>query len=196
MTKIKRLSPKESKKIALEAAKTLLIEDGPQAVTLKAVSTHIGKTHANLLHHFGSASGLQKELASYLVKSVCDNISVAIPKMHEGELQARELADMIFDAFNRDGAGALVSWMLITGNQDALNPIIELIHDLVDQIIQDNSEYEENDATLRHDTLQLVLLSMGDSLLGAPLAASLGLPRDSARRIAESILGKRFEDSN
>lgn len=196
MTKAKRLSPEESRKIALEAAKTLLIETGPQAVTLKAVSNRIGKTHANLLHHFGSASGLQKELAAYLTKSVCDNISIALTKMHEGELPARDLADMIFDAFNRDGAGALASWMLITGNEDALNPIVEAIHDLVDQIIQNNNEYDENDEVLRKDTLQLVLLSMGDAMLGAPLAASLGLPRDTARKIAESMLGQRFKDTN
>lgn len=194
MTKSKRLPPEESREIALIAAKNLLIETGPQAVTLKAVGNRIGKTHGNLLHHFGSASGLQKQLAAYLVKSVCENIGIAINKMNDGELPARDLADMIFDAFNRDGAGALTSWMLLTGNEDALNPIVEVIHDLVDQIIQDNSEYRENDTALREDTLQLVLLSMGDALLGAPLAQSLGLERDSARKIAESILTQRFED--
>lgn len=194
MTKAKRLSPEESREIALIAAKDLLIETGPQSVTLKAVSNRIGKTHANLLHHFGSASGLQEQLAEYLVKSVCENIGIAINKIYDGELPTRDLADMIFDAFNRDGAGALTSWMLLTGNEDALNPIVGVIHDLVDQIIQDNSEYRENDTALREDTLQLVLLSMGDALLGAPLAESLGLPRDSARKIAESILAQRLKD--
>jgi AcrR family transcriptional regulator len=58
-----RLSPEESRAAALEAARALLIESGPQAVTLKAVGARIGKTHGNLLHHFGSAAGLQGELA-------------------------------------------------------------------------------------------------------------------------------------
>src|ERR1044072_9620289 len=53
-----RLSPEESRAAALAAARTLLIEQGPQAVTLKAVAAAIGKTHATLLHHFGSAAGL------------------------------------------------------------------------------------------------------------------------------------------
>ncbi|KPQ31901.1 MAG: transcriptional regulator, TetR family [Porphyrobacter sp. HL-46] len=43
-----------------------MIEAGPQSVTLKAVAGRIGRTHANLLHHFGSASGLQKALAEHL----------------------------------------------------------------------------------------------------------------------------------
>ena len=51
-----RLSPAESRSTALEAARRLLIEAGPQAVTLKAVAAAVGKTHANLLHHFGSAA--------------------------------------------------------------------------------------------------------------------------------------------
>src|ERR1043165_1401954 len=55
----KRLTPELSRAGALEAARALLIEQGPQAVTLKGVGARIGRTHANLLHHFGSAAGLQ-----------------------------------------------------------------------------------------------------------------------------------------
>ncbi|MFM8542890.1 MAG: TetR family transcriptional regulator, partial [Chakrabartia sp.] len=54
----RRLSPEESRASALEAASAILIEAGPQAVTLKAVAARMGRTHANLLHHFGSAAGL------------------------------------------------------------------------------------------------------------------------------------------
>ena len=66
----KRLSPEESRAAALDAASTILIEAGPQAVTLKAVAARMGRTHANLLHHFGSAAGLQKELARHLAETV------------------------------------------------------------------------------------------------------------------------------
>ena len=59
----KRLPPEESRRAAMEAARALLIESGPPSVTLKAVAARIGRTHANLLHHFGSAAGLQQELA-------------------------------------------------------------------------------------------------------------------------------------
>ena len=58
----RRLSPTESREAALIAAQQLLVESGPQAVTLKAVGARIGRTHANLLHHFGSAEGLQQAL--------------------------------------------------------------------------------------------------------------------------------------
>src|SRR3546814_12730242 len=67
----KRLSPEESRSAALEAARHILIEMGPAAVTLKAVAARIDRTHANLLHHFGSAAGLQKALAAYQAEHVC-----------------------------------------------------------------------------------------------------------------------------
>jgi AcrR family transcriptional regulator len=51
----KRLSPDESRAAALSAAHDILLADGPQAVTLKAVAAKVGRTHANLLHHFGTA---------------------------------------------------------------------------------------------------------------------------------------------
>jgi AcrR family transcriptional regulator len=183
----KRLSPGESRDAALEAARAILIEAGPQAVTLKAVATRIGRTHANLLHHFGSAAGLQRALARSLAESVCARIVELIQEARADESQRtedkpRQVVDLAFDAFDKSGAGALASWMILSGNEDALDPILETIHQLVDQITA--VEGGESSVELRHDTLSLVLMAMGDALLGEPLARSLGLPRSAAREIA------------
>lgn len=183
----KRLSPEESRDAALEAARAILMEAGPQAVTLKAVAARIGRTHANLLHHFGSAAGLQRALARSLAENVCAKIASLIQQAHASEEartedKQRQVVDLAFDAFDKSGAGALASWMILSGNEDALDPILDTIHQLVDQIAQ--AEGEENSVTLREDTLSLVLMAMGDALLGEPLAKSLGLPRGAAREIA------------
>lgn len=183
-TERKRLSPEASKSAALEAARDLLIEAGPQAVTLKAVSGRIGKTHANLLHHFGSAAGLQKALAKYLAEAICEDIADAIIKTRTGEGNPRDVVDLAFDAFDRQGAGALAGWMILSGNEDALNPIVETIHNLVDDLAIGGHE----DRLLHDDSLTLVLMALGDALLGAPLAKALGLPRERARDIALRIM--------
>lgn len=180
----KRLSPEASKSAALEAARDLLIEAGPQAVTLKAVSSRIGKTHANLLHHFGSAAGLQKALAKSLAEAICVDIAAAVIKSRSGEGSPRDVVDLAFDAFDRQGAGALAGWMILSGNEDALNPIVETIHNLVDDLGIDGHE----DRLLHDDSLTLVLMALGDALLGAPLAKALGLPRERARDIAARIM--------
>ena len=178
----KRLSPEASRDAALEAARGLLIEAGPQAVTLKAVAGRIGRTHANLLHHFGSASGLQKALASHLAGTVCATIADAVHAARAGIGQPRDVVDLTFDAFDREGAGALASWMLLSGNEDALDPIIEAIHNLVVELNNFNSEDQ------RRTTLALVHLALGDALLGGPLTQSLELPRTAARDVAEALL--------
>lgn len=178
----KRLSPEESRNFALQAARELLIETGPQSVTLKAVAGRIGRTHANLLHHFGSASGLQKALAEHLARTVCETIIDAVHASRAGLGSALEVVDLAFDAFDREGAGALTSWMLLTGNEDALNPIISTIHDMVDEIAPGEAGHHDDDPKHLHkETLSLVLLALGDALIGAALAKSLGLPRDTAR---------------
>jgi len=190
----KRLSPEESRSLALEAARALLIETGPQSVTLKAVAGRIGRTHANLLHHFGSASGLQKALAEHLARTVSETIIDAVHASRAGLGSAREVVDLAFDAFDREGAGALTSWMLLTGNEDALNPIISTIHDLVDEIAPGEADHKGDEQHVHRDTLNLVLLALGDALIGGALAKSLGLPRDAARARAQEMLESSIEE--
>jgi len=183
----RRLPQAASRLAALEAARALLIETGPQSVTLKAVGARIGRTHANLLHHFGSASGLQKALAAHLAQAVCSTIADAVRARRAGIGTPRETVDLTFDAFDREGGGALASWMLLSGNEDALDPIIETIRDLVEEL------HDDEQGDMRGLTLNLVLLALGDALMGAQLTKSLGLTRDHARDTAEKMLIESLE---
>jgi len=178
----KRLTQEESRTIALEAARALLIETGPQAVTLKAVAARMERTHANLLHHFGSAAGLQAALAGNLAVNICAIIEQAVLANRAGTGNSRQVVDLVFDAFGREGAGALASWMLLSGNENALDPIVNAIHDLVDHL------HEGEIGALRKTVLKLVLLALGDALMGGPLSAALDLPPAAARDIAEKML--------
>ncbi|MBB5710602.1 TetR family transcriptional regulator [Sphingomonas xinjiangensis] len=181
ITPRRRLSPEESRDAALEAARALLLAAGPQAVTLKAVSAAIGRTHANLLHHFGSAAGLQKSLAACIAERVTAKIGAAVLRARTETHDPREVVDLTFDAFDTEGAGALASWMILNGNQDALDPILEAIHRLVDHIAEGP---DLQAVSLHEETLQLVLMALGDALLGAAMARALGLDRDTARKMA------------
>lgn len=194
MTTRRRLSPEESRAAALQAARALLIESGPQSVTLKAVAGRIGRTHANLLHHFGSASGLQKALAAHLAWTVCETIKDAVRASRVGLGTPREVVDLAFDAFDKEGAGALAGWMLLTGNEDALDPIVEAIHALVDEIAPEEASHGRiSEMRVHEETLTLVLLALGDALMGAALAKSLNLPRSAVRDRAERMLTASVE---
>ena len=157
-------------------------------MTLKAVAGKVGRTHANLLHHFGSAAGLQAELARSIADSVVSSIADAVERARAGETDARDIVDQTFDAFGREGAGALAAWMILSGNRDALNPILDSIRSLVAQLAAGHEEHH-----VAESTLSLVLNALGDSLLGPPIAEALNLPRDAARDLAAQRLRHRLE---
>jgi AcrR family transcriptional regulator len=182
----KRLNSEESRSAALEAARQLLLEQGPQAVTLKAVAAKVGRTHANLLHHFGSAAGLQSQLARSIAEHVTAAIGAAVERARQGEADPREIVDRTFEAFGREGAGALAAWMILSGNRDALNPILESIRALVAQLSVGHEDHHVGETTL-----WLVLAALGDSLLGASIADALSMDRDTARQLAAERL--RFQ---
>lgn len=187
MSTRRRLSHEESRAVALEAARGLLLEGGPQAVTLKAVAARVGRTHANLLHHFGSAAGLQRALASEMAASICAGIGEAVAARRAGSGSRREVVDLVFDAFGRQGGGALAAWMLVSGNRDALDPVIETIHGLVDQLHPQDGE------VVRATALTMVLIALGDSLMGEPMARSLGLSSEAARIEVVRLVAERLK---
>lgn len=174
--------------MALDAARDILIELGPQAVTLKAVAGRIGRTHANLLHHFGSAAELQRELAAYLTRSVCARIGERMKQRGPEDRDVREIVDLAFDVFTHGGAGALTSWMLMTGNDGALDPVVGAIHELIDSLDPD----AHSQRMLHEDTLALVLMALGDALIGEPLSEALELRRDAARALATEFIESRI----
>src|SRR6185369_9995406 len=183
----RRLSHEQSRAVALEAARSLLLESGPQAVTLKSVAGRIGRTHANLLHHFGSAAELQRELAAEMARSICAEIADAVEARRAGARSRRDVVDLVFDAFGRQGGGALASWMLVNGNRDALHPVLGTIHQLLDRL------HPEDGEVVRTTALGLVLMALGDALLGEPLSQSLDLPREAAREEAVRMVTEKMK---
>ena len=179
----KRLDPGESRSAALDAARRILLSDGPQAVTLKAVAAAMGRTHANLLHHFGTAAGLQSALAESIATRVTATIAATVERQRSGQADVREIVDQTFDAFSREGAGALAAWMILSGNRDALDPILKSIRLLVDQL-----SFGHEERHVPESTLSLVLAALGDSLLGEAITGALGLSRDSGREAAAESL--------
>jgi len=79
-------------------------------------------------------------------------------------------------------------WMILTGNRDALNPILDSIRGLVAPLAVGLDAQH-----VAESTLSLVLNALGDSLLGPTIAEALGLPRDAARDAAAQRLRHRLE---
>jgi hypothetical protein len=110
-----------------------------------------------------------------------------VERARAGETDARDIVDMTFDAFGREGAGALAAWMILSGDREALKPILDSLRALVAQLSAGHEDHQVGETTLF-----LVLGALGDSLLGPSIAEALGLPRDTARELATDRLRARL----
>ena len=189
----RRVSPEESRAAALVAARELLKEEGAAAVTLQAVARRVGRTHANLLHHFGSAAGLQRALAEGLAQTVAASIEGSIEQRRLGKATERDVIDAMFEAFRREGAGELIGWIALTRQREALEPVVATIERII-RTMRALGDVRPVDAM----TLGLTLLAIGDSLAGEEIARACGLDREAVRRVAvtqiESLAGSPLRD--
>lgn len=184
LQKRKRLTQDESRAAAVAAARALLLDKGAAAITLKAVAAKVGRTHANLLHHFGSVAGLHRALAEDIAATVSTSINSAIARRRQGLATERDVVDAMFDAFADQGAGELIGWIALTRQRDALKPVIDTIAAIV-------ADFRAVGDTRPMDkvTLGLVLLAIGDSLVGREVAEGVGQPRSEIRDLAVRQIG-------
>jgi hypothetical protein len=78
--------------------------------------------------------------------------------------------------------------MILTGNRNALDPILDSIRSLVGHLTVGHEDHHVGETTL-----WLVLLALGDSLLGTPIAQALDVDPDSAREYAAERLRRQLE---
>ena len=77
-----RRTPEEARTLALASARRLLLADGPDAITLQSVATDLGMSHTNLIHHFGSAAGLQSELMRQMMSELTAAMGINSPSLY------------------------------------------------------------------------------------------------------------------
>lgn len=174
---------------AMVEARRLLLADGPNAVTLKAVGAALGMTHANLIHHFGSAAGMQAALVEDMLESTRERVRAIIADVRTGKVAPRALVDIVFDNFEREGTGKLVGWLILSGEGAQLAPMMRGIHDLVDAIEADVPDpHPETRGHITTATLLLVLTAIGDSLAGSELHAAVGREPEAARDALAALI--------
>ena len=180
----RRQSPDDARAAAVESAHALLIEEGVAAVTLKAVAARIGRTHANLLHHFGSVAELHRALAEEIARRVSTSITAAIAQRRRGEGTPRHVVDAMFDAFRRERVGEMVGWIALTRQREALLPVTKTVAAIL-------ADFRAAGDTRPMDKviLGLVLLAIGDSLVGEEVAAATGDSPSDVREIAVRQIG-------
>ena len=185
----RRRSPEEAKEEALVSARRLLLDRGPDGVTLKAVADDIGMSHGNLIHHFGSAGGLHSALMGAMVRDLTVALESAVTKVRSEDSGPRELVDIVFEAFDTGGAGHLAAWISLSHDLGQLAAVREAVDHLV-QAIADKirAEGREPPRHIPSALLFVTLCAFGDSVIGEALCDMLGRDREATRRIAAHLL--------
>lgn len=193
-TKRRKRSPTEAREEALAAARRLLLDGGPKAVTLAGVGKAVGMTHANVIHHFGSAADLQSALMGSMVADLTNAIEDAVAHVRSDEASQRQLIDIVFDAFDKGGAGMLAAWIGLSQDLSHLEPVRQAVQGLV-VAIEERAQIEGDNAHRRITSavLLIALCAFGDSVIGHPLREMLGRDDDAARRVTARLLPTFFE---
>lgn len=162
---------------------------GPDAVTLVAVANRIGVSHANLIHHFGSASGLQTALMGSMVEDLSKALNSIVHKLRTDEGAPMEVVNAVFDAFSEGGAGRLAAWISLSGGLSHLEPVRAAVLDLVEAIREKLGDADGR-ARVRISSavLFIALSAFGDALIGEPLTEMLGQEPGEGRRVVADLL--------
>ncbi len=194
---VKRRRGAVAREEALEAARDLLLSGGPAAVTLKAVGERMGVGHANLIHHFGSAAGLQGALMDAMVRDLAQRIEAGLNAgVGEGRdvVEPGRLMSVVFDAFGPGGASQMAAWLALAREQGRAESFAEVVRDLAERLAA--MAPDDPKATERAKALVVTAayMAFAEGLIGDILTPMLGAPeglgRDLALKLTATLLAE------
>jgi len=178
---------------ALDAARELLLAGGPAAVTLKAVGERMGVGHANLIHHFGSAAGLQGALMDRMVRDLAERIEAGLGQGRES-LEPGRLMTAVFDAFGKGGASQLAAWLALAREQGRAGSFAEVVRDLADRLAAMAPDDPGAADRARALVTTAAYMAFADGLIGETLMPMLGarpgLGLDLALKLTATIMSE------
>lgn len=184
---VKRRRGAVAREEALEAARDLLLSGGPAAVTLKAVGERMGVGHANLIHHFGSAAGLQGALMDAMVRDLAERIEAGL---NEGSGEGREgvepdrLMTVVFDAFGKGGASQMAAWLALAREQGRAESFGGVVRDLADRLAAMAPDDPRAADRARSLVMTAAYMAFAEGLIGEILTPMLGAPDGLGRELA------------
>lgn len=186
MKRRKRLGP-EVREEGLAAARRLLLKGGPSAVTLANIGDEIGMSHANVLHHFGSAASLQSALMGSMINDLTVALDHVVDMLKTDAAAPRAVADQVFDAFDKGGAGPLAAWIILSGDVEHLEPVRQAVRSLVEAIVGQSTD-EGAPERVRMAVLMMAVCAFGDAVIGPYVRDMLDQEDDAMRSLIARIL--------
>jgi AcrR family transcriptional regulator len=187
-----RRTPEAVRSAALQAARSLLLKAGPEAITLPAVAKELGMAHGNITHHFGSVGAVHSALVDQMGQEFATAVHNAVTQLRDENADPVDVVDAVFDAFNDTGAGRLISWLASTNNMNALEPWFATVTRAVKELSKGVPKPgEQRQASVRQTALVLLSTALGNALIGDRLHAAVGLPKGTLNELCAKDLVRR-----
>jgi len=183
----RKRSAEEAREESITAARSLLLEGGPGAVTVSNVGKRVGMSHGNVLHHFGSAAGLQASLMGAMVDDLAEALESAVVQIKDNPNARRGVVEQVFEAFDTGGAGQLAAWIVLARDFEHLEPIRNAVQSLVTAFAEKISGPEAEER-VKGVVLTIAIAAFGDAVIGPHLREMLGLKDDEMRKLTTNIL--------
>jgi TetR/AcrR family transcriptional regulator, repressor for neighboring sulfatase len=175
------------RKDALEIGRRLLIEGGPNTITLKAIGAELGMSHANLIHHFGSADLFRARLRDSMVQDLTLTVTNLVAQHAGKEADTATIIDKVFAAYRSGGIGVLMAWLALRDDAHATEELVQVIGELV-TALQSAIEGPEAAARARELVSLVTLLAFADSLIGKSLASVVGMSPQAMPKMTARIV--------
>lgn len=173
----RRLTAAASREAAIEAARGLLMRDGPQSVTLQAVAQALGMTHGNVAYHFGSSAALRGALVEAMIAPFIRQAPEMAERFREERITAEDVVTSVFSAFAEGGLGLLFAWMVAQDEVARLDTIFAALR-ATGEALRDGEPGGDPTFRGRGNSLPaLVASALGAALVGARLEDAIGVPR-------------------
>jgi AcrR family transcriptional regulator len=178
-----RRSPADLRAQALAAARRLIMAGGEPVLTMRAVADAIGVTYPNLSHHFGSAAGLHAAVAEQMVGELLLGLRDIASQLEDGP-DGRRLVNKVFDLFDRDGLGRVITWLVQSGEGARLEPIRALLAAYMAEARHGPAE----DSHAAEIAMIVSLAAYGESSAGALIGDLLGFSGEARRALLARMI--------
>jgi TetR/AcrR family transcriptional regulator, repressor for neighboring sulfatase len=168
--KRKRRTPQQAKIEILQAAEKLVLENGPNFLTLKRVAAEMKLSHPAILHHFGSAEQLMIALQQKMSRSIREDF-INVLSANQNPDDRLKLIDQFLQKLSNPRNGRMMAFLIASGVDPFPSPDEKGL-DLIFANLHKDRDYNPEELK---NTLHLILLSMyAEGMMGNLLRKRLG----------------------
>jgi len=179
MPRIRR-TPEAARAHIIEAAKRLLIDEGPRALKLQRVGKAAGMSHASVIHYFGSIEGLASAVLMDNHRTRRETLRSNLMTA-DSQTERAQRIDQALESLSDREQGRLTLSLLSLG-LDPFPPAEELGLASIAELLNAVTDTPVDEA--KQVVLANVLVMVGEAMVGEHMRARLGLGDSEEDRTA------------